>query len=67
MATLKVTLKSANNMPGCHKYDNSVNSDNYKEVALIFTDLSNYGVPIEKSFKEFLKIKKSDWDAIIGT
>ena len=66
MNKLKVSIKSAENRPGNHKYENEVNGDNYKEIALILMDLSNYNIPIEKAILEFNKMRKTDWDAVIG-
>lgn len=66
MTTLRVSLKSGTNRPGSHIYDNQINAENFKEFALVLRDLSNYGIPIEKAFKEFLLKKKSDWEAVIG-
>lgn len=63
---LRVSLKSENNQPGSHRYDNLVNADNYKEVALVLSDLANHGVPVKKAIIEYFKLIKTDWEAIIG-
>lgn len=51
---------------GKHLYENEVNAENFKEVALILLDLSNYNIPIDKAIKEYLRMKKTDWEAAIG-
>jgi hypothetical protein len=63
---LRVSLKSDSSLPGRHRYDNQVNAENYKDVALVLLDLANHGVPLEKAIKEYFKLIKSDWEAIIG-
>jgi len=63
---LRISLKSDSNLPGSHQYDNKVNAENFKEVAIILLDLANNGVPIEKAIKEYLRLRKSDWEASIG-
>lgn len=63
---LHVSLKSENSQPGRNKYDNLVNADNFKEVALVLSDLANHGVPIKKAIIEYFKLIKTDWEAIIG-
>ena len=63
---LRVSLKSDSNLPGSHKYDNQVNADNFKEVALVLSDLANHGVPIKKAIIEYFKLIKTDWEAITG-
>ncbi len=63
---LKVSLKSdTKNTPGRKRYDTEVNADNFKEIALVLTDLDNNGLPIKKAINEF-RIKKSDWDIALG-
>jgi hypothetical protein len=42
-----------------------VNAENFKEIALVLTDLENNGLPIKKAINEF-RIKKSDWDIALG-
>jgi len=63
---LKISLKSQSGLPGSHSYSNEINAENFKEIALILKDLSNYGIPIDKAIKEYLKETKTDWDIIIG-
>jgi len=66
MSFLKVSLKSELHKPNSTKYENQINAENFKEVAIVLSDLSNYGVPIEKAIKEYKKEKKSNWDEMIG-
>jgi hypothetical protein len=66
MAKLKVTLKESYNRKGEHSYYNEVNSNNFKEVALVLSDLTNHGVPVKKAIIEYFKLIKTDWEAIIG-
>lgn len=63
---LKVRLMPDSGKPGQSIYNNEINSENFKEIALILLDLSNYGLPVEKAIKEYLNLKKSDWEASIG-
>ena len=66
MAKLRVFMKSENkSSPGSKVYSNEINADNYKEVALVFKDLRNLGVPVDKAIKEDKK-SKNDWDAALG-
>jgi hypothetical protein len=63
---LKVSLKGdVKNIPGRKKYYTEVNAENFKEIALVLTDLENNGLPIKKAINEF-RIKKSDWDIALG-
>ena len=63
---LKVRIKEDIRSESKQKvYDTEVNALNYKELALIFTDLKNFGLPIEKAIKEF-NLSKSDWNIALG-
>ncbi len=63
---LKVVIKSENHKKGNNAiYANEINGSNFKEVALVLKDLSNFNLPIEKAIKEF-NLSKSDWDAALG-
>jgi hypothetical protein len=63
---LKVSLKGdVKNIPGRKRYNTEVNAENFKEIALVLTDLENNGLPIKKAINEF-RIKKSDWDIALG-
>jgi hypothetical protein len=66
MAKLKVVLKSDRNQ---HSFDykNEVNADNFKDIALVFSDLRNAlheGV-FDKAIKQMSK-PKSDWDLVLS-
>jgi hypothetical protein len=62
MTKLKVWMKSeSNSSPGSKVYSNEINADNYKEIAIVFRDLKNFGKPVDKAIKEY-KSKNSDWD-----
>ena len=63
---LKVSLKSENKSAGCNQYHNEVNASDFTKVALILLDLKNNNVPIDKAYKEYLRLIKTDWDVIIG-
>jgi len=39
-------------------YKNSVNAEDFKQVALVLFDLSNSGIPIDKAIKEYIKLKE---------
>ncbi len=63
---LKVVIKADTHKKGNSAiYANEVNGSNFKEVALILTDLKNFNLPIEKAIKEF-NLSKSDWEAALG-
>jgi len=40
------------------EYKNKGNAYDWKILVIIFRDLSNFGLPIEKTCKEFLKVRK---------
>lgn len=64
---LKVSLKSDGKEAGCNQYHNVVDANNFKLIALLLMDLANNNVPIEKAYKEYQRMIKSDWDIIIGS
>lgn len=66
MSTLKVSLQGAYKKAGNTSYKNKINGENFKEVALVLSDLNNFGVPVDKAIKEFLLKSKSDWDVLTG-
>lgn len=66
MAKLKVSLKGDNSSAGNHRYHNEVNAENFKEVAIVLSDLKNLGLPIDKAVKELNHNKRNDWDDLIG-
>jgi hypothetical protein len=63
---LKVVLRRDKSGQGASSYNNLVNAENYKEVALVLLDLKNNSVPIDKAIKELRNLEKSDWDYAIG-
>jgi len=65
MTSLKVSVESENSLAGKSKYRNKVNADNFKEIALVFKDLKNLGVPVEKAIKQ-MRSEESDWDISLG-
>ena len=66
MARLKVSLKSDNKGAGNHSYFNEVNANNFKEIALVLSDLKSHSVPIDRAFKELKDSKRSPWDDVLG-
>jgi len=66
MKRLNVKIKNGNNTLGNNEYDNSVNGENFKDVAMVLMDLSNHNIPIKKAYKEYLRLINNDWNFIIG-
>jgi len=67
MTKLKVVLKSdKKNTSGRVMYQTEVNAHNYKDLALVFRDLENMGIPLKEAIKESM-IKKSPFDLILGS
>ena len=66
MTRLKVSIRTdSRGVPGSRTYNNEVNAENYKDIALVLKDLKNLDLPIDKAIKEF-KLAKSDWDIALG-
>ncbi len=65
MEILKVSLKSKQRPDSCY-YHNQVNPNDFKSIALFLLDLDHFGKPIEKAVKEYLRLKKSDWETAVG-
>lgn len=64
MTILILTLKSSKK----DRYvllKRDVNSDNYKELALLLSELEFQGLPIKKAVKEY-NMKNSDWNIALG-
>jgi len=43
---------------GSYEYKNEINLNDFKQLAILFSDLEIYGGKIEKAFQEFSKEKK---------
>lgn len=63
MNKLIVKVKTSNGK----RYLNWVNAEDYKNLALIFSDLAALGINVDKAFNEYKLSKKSDWDLMIGS
>lgn len=44
--------------PGCFQYKNDVNIEDWKQLALVFSDLEVHGANIKKAYEEFRDKKK---------
>jgi len=66
MVSLKVSIKSDENRAGCNQYHNKIYAGDYKKIALVLLDLANFGLPIDKAIKEYMNMKKTDWEIAIG-
>lgn len=56
---LIVRLKELGKNTRILKYDNQVNSQDFKQVALVLFDLSNNGISIDKAITEYRRMKES--------
>ena len=54
--SIKVKKKGVKG-PGCFEYKNRVNLEDFKQLAIVFSDLEIHGANIEKAFIEFKKDK----------
>lgn len=63
---LKVSIQQDNARKDRNIYHNRINAEDFKLIALIFSDLENFGLPIDKAIKQFQQNKKTEWDIAIG-
>jgi len=55
--TLVVKLKKGKGQ-GCFMYKNEINAEDFRQIAIILSDLENNGLNIEKAVQEFKKKKE---------